>query len=98
MVKDGANFELPAPEWVQMQDPEAPDERFSLFYYNVKTAACVWREPDWDEIWSKRRSVSELVESMPGWEKLYDPNNDLEFYFNLREGVYQWEDPFQEYY
>ncbi len=98
VIKDGALGELPAPEFQQMQDPHATDERFSTFYYNQKTGETLWKEPEWDKIWAQRRKKSKYVDSSGGWEKMEDPTVGAFFWFNLKQGEYTWNDPFAEYY
>jgi hypothetical protein len=98
VIKDGAKFELDAPEYCEMQDPEADDARFSRFFIHTKTGTTMWKEPDWMEIWSKRRKRSEMTDHTAQWDTYYDEVQQLYFYHNLKDGIYTWYDPFAEYY
>jgi tetratricopeptide (TPR) repeat protein len=98
VLRDGEKFELEAPEYQEMQDMEATDARFSRFYFHVKTGTTMWKEPDWMEIWSKRRKRSEMIEHTAQWDQYYDETQQLSFWHNLKEGIYTWYDPFAEFY
>jgi len=97
VIKDGMAFELPAPEYQQVKDPEATDKRFATYYVHAKTRQTFWREPDWAEIWNKRRKRSELIERLAVWDKYWDDVQQLPFWFNMKEGEYTWYDPLGEF-
>ena len=84
-------------EYQQVKDPEATDKRFATYYVHAKTRQTFWREPDWAEIWNKRRKRSELIERLAVWDKYWDDVQQLPFWFNMKEGEYTWYDPLGEF-
>ena len=83
LVQDLVDFE-------RYRDDACRKETEKTYLRNKFTEECTWFEPDWEDVWNKRRYRSELESRVEEWQQYYDPLTQRSFEYNASTGEHRW--------